>query len=124
MVTLGDEGWFAPADGVGDGSYAYSGSEGVDFVKNLAIETLDYVSSAAAYAMITSLTFRRVLSTSIPIRGGMTRPGVQHGSNSTTQWGKRTRNLSYSRSMVGHLHQIITLQSNALGRGLCSVRRG
>jgi len=24
MVTLGDEGWFAPADGIGDGSYAYS----------------------------------------------------------------------------------------------------
>lgn len=44
MVTLGDEGWFAPADGIGDGSYAYSGAEGVDFVKNLDIETLDYVS--------------------------------------------------------------------------------
>jgi len=42
MVTLGDEGWFAPADGIGDGSYAYSGAEGVDFVKNLGIATLDY----------------------------------------------------------------------------------
>lgn len=28
MVTLGDEGWFAPADNIGDGSYAYSGAEG------------------------------------------------------------------------------------------------
>ncbi|KAJ9620203.1 hypothetical protein H2203_007968 [Taxawa tesnikishii (nom. ined.)] len=42
MVTLGDEGWFAPADNIGDGSYAYSGAEGVDFVKNLGIKTLDY----------------------------------------------------------------------------------
>ncbi|KAK5133573.1 hypothetical protein LTR08_007612 [Meristemomyces frigidus] len=42
MVTLGDEGWFAAADGVGDGSYAYGGGEGVDFVKNLGIATLDY----------------------------------------------------------------------------------
>ncbi|KAI9876047.1 MAG: hypothetical protein M1830_007460 [Pleopsidium flavum] len=40
MVTLGDEGWFYPPEG--DGSYAYSGYEGVDFVKNLAIQTLDY----------------------------------------------------------------------------------
>ena len=43
MVTLGDEGWFAPGDGYGDGSYPYGGGEGVDFVKNLAISTLDYV---------------------------------------------------------------------------------
>ncbi|KAL3423950.1 endo-beta-1,4-mannanase [Phlyctema vagabunda] len=42
MVTLGDEGWFAPANNIGDGSYAYSGSEGVDFVRNLKISTLDY----------------------------------------------------------------------------------
>lgn len=42
MVTLGDEGWFAPADGIGDGSYAYSGDVGVDFVANLKIPTLDY----------------------------------------------------------------------------------
>jgi len=42
MVTLGDEGWLTPADGVGDGSYAYSGAEGVDWVANLKIETLDY----------------------------------------------------------------------------------
>lgn len=40
MVTLGDEGWFYPPEG--DGSYAYSGYEGVDFVRNLGIETLDY----------------------------------------------------------------------------------
>ena len=40
MVALGDEGWFTPP--TGDGSYAYSGYEGVDFVKNLAIPTLDY----------------------------------------------------------------------------------
>jgi mannan endo-1,4-beta-mannosidase len=42
LVTLGDEGWLAPADGIGDGSYAYSGAEGVDFVANLKIKTLDY----------------------------------------------------------------------------------
>ncbi|KAL4907764.1 mannan endo-1,4-beta-mannosidase B [Aspergillus multicolor] len=40
MVTLGDEGWLCPPEG--DGSYAYDCSEGVDFVKNLEIETLDY----------------------------------------------------------------------------------
>lgn len=40
MVALGDEGWLTPP--LGDGSYAYSGYEGVDFVKNLAITTLDY----------------------------------------------------------------------------------
>ncbi|KAK3670156.1 hypothetical protein LTR78_010003 [Recurvomyces mirabilis] len=42
MVTLGDEGWFAPPDNIGDGSYAYSGAEGVDFSLNLGIKTLDY----------------------------------------------------------------------------------
>ncbi|TKA68010.1 hypothetical protein B0A49_04481 [Cryomyces minteri] len=42
MVTLGDEGWVVPSDGYGDGSYAYSGLEGVDFVKNLGISTLDF----------------------------------------------------------------------------------
>ncbi len=40
MVALGDEGWFYPPES--DGSYAYSGYEGVDFVKNLEIKTLDY----------------------------------------------------------------------------------
>jgi len=42
MVTLGDEGWLAPADNIGDGSYAYSGIEGVDWLANLKIKTLDY----------------------------------------------------------------------------------
>jgi mannan endo-1,4-beta-mannosidase len=42
LVTLGDEGWLTPADAIGDGSYAYSGIEGIDFVANLAIKTLDY----------------------------------------------------------------------------------
>lgn len=40
MVSLGDEGWLTPPQG--DGSYAYSGYEGVDFAKNLGIPTLDY----------------------------------------------------------------------------------
>ena len=40
MVTLGDEGWLTPPQG--DGSYAYSGYEGVDWVRNLGIPTLDY----------------------------------------------------------------------------------
>ena len=39
MVTLGDEGWFCSG---GDGSYAYSCGEGVDFEANLQISTLDY----------------------------------------------------------------------------------
>lgn len=42
LVTLGDEGWLTPNSGVGDGSYAYSGSEGIDWVENLKIPTLDY----------------------------------------------------------------------------------
>jgi len=42
LVTLGDEGWLTPKDGYGDGSYAYSGAEGVDFAANLKIPTLDY----------------------------------------------------------------------------------
>ena len=40
MVTIGDEGWLTPPQG--DGSYAYSGYEGVDFIKNLGIPTVDY----------------------------------------------------------------------------------
>ena len=42
MVSLGDEGWLQPSFTGGDGTYAYSGYEGVDFVKNLAISTIDY----------------------------------------------------------------------------------
>ena len=42
MASLGEEGWLTPSYIGGDGSYAYSGYEGVDFVKNLAIPTLDY----------------------------------------------------------------------------------
>jgi len=44
LVTLGDEGWFDPSTAatIGDGSYAYSGEEGVSFVNNLKIPTLDY----------------------------------------------------------------------------------
>ncbi|KAF1812605.1 putative mannan endo-1,4-beta-mannosidase A [Eremomyces bilateralis CBS 781.70] len=38
LVTLGDEGFGLP----GDGSYPYQFGEGVDFVKNLAIPTLDF----------------------------------------------------------------------------------
>ena len=40
MVTLGDEGWLTPPSG--DGSYAYSGYEGVDFTANLKIPNIDY----------------------------------------------------------------------------------
>ncbi|KAL8994714.1 MAG: hypothetical protein Q9188_006992 [Gyalolechia gomerana] len=45
MVSLGDEGWLASTSSYlpnTDGSYAYSGYEGVDFEKNLAIPTIDY----------------------------------------------------------------------------------
>lgn len=41
MVTLGDEGWFTPAQGYGD-SYLYSGDLGIDWVSNLKISTIDY----------------------------------------------------------------------------------
>jgi mannan endo-1,4-beta-mannosidase len=39
MVTLGDEGFM---NGGGDGSYPYTKAEGLDFVKNLDIATLDF----------------------------------------------------------------------------------
>ena len=55
MVTLGDEGWFAPADGIGDGSYAYGGAEGVDYVLNLGIDTLDYVSCILTHFVLSNL---------------------------------------------------------------------
>ncbi|KAF3760942.1 family 5 glycoside hydrolase [Cryphonectria parasitica EP155] len=46
LVTLGDEGWFAPADvpyvSGDDGTSAYDGSSGVDWVANLRISSLDY----------------------------------------------------------------------------------
>ena len=45
LVSIGDEGWFAPSNpplSGGDTSYAYSGYEGVDFVRNLQIKTIDY----------------------------------------------------------------------------------
>ncbi len=46
MVSLGDEGWFALSSGYSDedgtSSHAYSGGNGVDFVANLNISTLDY----------------------------------------------------------------------------------
>ncbi|KAF2762308.1 putative mannan endo-1,4-beta-mannosidase F [Pseudovirgaria hyperparasitica] len=38
LVTLGDEGFGLP----GDGSYPYTYSEGVDWIKNLGISTLDF----------------------------------------------------------------------------------
>lgn len=46
LVTLGDEGWFAPANQPyvpgDDLSYAYGGNPGVDWIANLKIPTLDY----------------------------------------------------------------------------------
>lgn len=42
MVTLVDGDSLSPVDGCGDGSYAYSAIEGVDFALNLQIKTLDY----------------------------------------------------------------------------------
>ncbi|KIJ67923.1 glycoside hydrolase family 5 protein [Hydnomerulius pinastri MD-312] len=39
MVTLGDEGWF---NYPGNPDYSYSGSQGIDFNANLAIETIDF----------------------------------------------------------------------------------
>jgi len=38
MVTLGDEGFGMP----GDTSYPYGSSEGLDWKKNLAIDTIDF----------------------------------------------------------------------------------
>ncbi|KAL9008391.1 MAG: hypothetical protein Q9173_006482 [Seirophora scorigena] len=45
LVSLGDEGWLTQTSSYlanNDGSYAYSGYEGVDFEKNLAIRTIDF----------------------------------------------------------------------------------
>lgn len=44
MVTLGDEGWFTPKNSpsTADGSLGYIGKDGIDFVENLKIKTLDY----------------------------------------------------------------------------------
>jgi mannan endo-1,4-beta-mannosidase len=50
LITLGDEGWLCASTSEGtkgwyqgdDGSYAYSCAEGVDFARNMGIETLDY----------------------------------------------------------------------------------
>ncbi|KAI4272776.1 MAG: hypothetical protein L6R38_006515, partial [Xanthoria sp. 2 TBL-2021] len=46
MVSLGDEGWLTSTSATTvpnyEQSYAYTGYEGVDFQKNLAISTLDY----------------------------------------------------------------------------------
>lgn len=41
MVTVGDEGWFTSAQGYGN-SYPYSGSDGIDWVTNLKISSIDY----------------------------------------------------------------------------------
>ena len=41
MVTVGDEGWFTPAQGYGS-SYPYSGTIGIDWVTNLEISSIDY----------------------------------------------------------------------------------
>ncbi|KAL8937744.1 MAG: hypothetical protein Q9216_004273 [Gyalolechia sp. 2 TL-2023] len=45
MVSLGDEGWLTSTSAYlpnADGSHAYTGYNGVDFEKNLAIPTIDY----------------------------------------------------------------------------------
>lgn len=44
LVTLGDEGWFAPPFAVpaGANSYPYQGNNGIDFIANLNISSLDY----------------------------------------------------------------------------------
>jgi len=44
LVSLGDEGWFAPpyAAPKGANTYPYQGNNGIDFVKNLAISTIDF----------------------------------------------------------------------------------
>jgi len=39
MVCPGDEGWLSPSFAGCDGSYGYSGYEGVDYVNNLAVPT-------------------------------------------------------------------------------------
>ncbi|KAL8996345.1 MAG: hypothetical protein Q9169_004111 [Polycauliona sp. 2 TL-2023] len=44
LVSLGDEGWFAPPQKAPDGAntYPYTGGEGVDFAANLAIPDIDF----------------------------------------------------------------------------------
>jgi mannan endo-1,4-beta-mannosidase len=41
MVTVGDEGWFTPAQGFGS-AYPYQGAEGIDWVSNLKASSIDY----------------------------------------------------------------------------------
>ncbi|KAG5636732.1 hypothetical protein H0H81_007061 [Sphagnurus paluster] len=41
MVTVGDEGWLTPSDGLGS-SYPYQGGEGIDWTTNLKISSIDY----------------------------------------------------------------------------------
>jgi mannan endo-1,4-beta-mannosidase len=41
MVTVGDEGWFTPAQNYGD-AYPYQGTIGIDWVTNPKISTIDY----------------------------------------------------------------------------------
>ena len=42
MVAVGSEGWLLPSYPLGDGSYPYSGYEGVDSIALLNIPTIDY----------------------------------------------------------------------------------
>jgi mannan endo-1,4-beta-mannosidase len=42
MVTTGEEGFFAAADGLGNSTGVYSGSAGTSFTRNIAIPDIDY----------------------------------------------------------------------------------
>lgn len=111
MVTLGDEGWFAPADDIGDGSYAYSGAEGVDFVLNLGIKTLDY---GTLHLYPDSCEFGRTHHTArgngltMLTQGVTMRHGVAHGFLSTTLLAQQLESRWYLRSTAGRHHRIIT----------------
>lgn len=112
MVTLGDEGWFAPPDDIGDGSYAYSGAEGVDFVLNLGIKTLDY-GTLHLYPDSCKLChspFEEIRTDNFQ-QGDTMRLGAVPGYSSTTPSGQKLASQWYLKSTVDHHRRTTTQQS-------------
>ena len=99
MVALGDEGWFYPPES--DGSYAYSGYEGVDFEANLCIKTLDYgtfhLYPDQCKGGIRTSNYTAMLTT---FKGDTILLGEAPGSNSTTKPGQEPVSPLFWRSMA------------------------
>lgn len=111
MVALGDEGWFYPPES--DGSYAYSGYEGVDFVRNLDIKTLDYGTfhmypDQCKFVYVRYLDFVVILMACV--KGDTTSRGVIPGSNSMIKRVQRPASPSSSRSTARQAHPMLPLR--------------